>query len=437
MLFNKLIISLKNQTCLYIIFLILGISISDLSKGQNSAEKPDSLTYRLNEFKSDISLIKKLKITGYFQAQAQFADSAGIESFEGGAFPANVDKRFALRRGRLKFTYTGLPLNTLVFQIDATEKSIYVKDAYLKFTEPLLKSFSLTGGIFNRPFGFENEYSSSVRESPERSRTVQTLLPGERDVGFMLTFQPPKTSGLHFLKLDAAIVNGNGSNGFKSDFDNYKDFIGHLSVNKSFSGDNIIAGAGLSYYNGGIGNATSRVFYLENDAFIFNPADTLTNLLARSERELAGVDAQFALKNPLGVTTLRGEIITGHQASYAKSTVSPNLLAASDTYLRNVRGYYIYIIQNLFKTRHQLVIKYDVYDPNVNISGSQVGAPGSGTTLADIRYNTLGIGWNYQWDSNIKISAYYAIVHNESTLLNEYTKDIKDNVLTIRAQYKF
>ncbi|HLF35049.1 MAG TPA: hypothetical protein VI583_12475, partial [Cyclobacteriaceae bacterium] len=268
-------------------------------------------------------------------------------------------------------------------------------------------------------------------------RIVQTLLPGERDVGFMLTFQPPVNSPFHFLKLDAAIVNGNGSNGFKSEIDNYKDFIGHLNFIKSFNNDKIRAGAGVSYYNGGLGNATNKVYYIGNSDFIFDPADTLRNLNAKSKRELAGLDAQFSIKNTLGIITLRGEYIAGQQASYANSTVSPNLLSSSDTYLRDIRGYYIYLVQELFHAKHQVVFKYDVYDPNTGISGKQIGAPGSGTTPADIHYETYGMGWIYHWDSNVKIMAYYAIVKNESTLLNLYTKDIRDNVLTIRGQYRF
>jgi hypothetical protein len=48
---------------------------------------------------------KKLKISGYVQAQYQKAESDGIESFAGGNFGTGIDNRFSIRRGRVKFTF--------------------------------------------------------------------------------------------------------------------------------------------------------------------------------------------------------------------------------------------------------------------------------------------------------------------------------------------
>ena len=60
------------------------------------------------------------------------------------------------------------------------------------------------------------------------------------------------------------------------------------------------------------------------------------------------------------------------------------------------------------------------------------------TTAADIKYTTLGLGLAYRWDSNIKLTAYYDMVTNEtSSNLSGYTQDLKDNVFTLRMQYKF
>ena len=55
-----------------------------------------------------------------------------------------------------------------------------------------------------------------------------------------------------------------------------------------------------------------------------------------------------------------------------------------------------------------------------------------------MKYTTIGLGWNYRWDTNVKLSAYYDIVTNETTKnLTGYTQDKKDNVLTLRLQYRF
>ncbi len=68
-----------------------------------------------------------------------------------------------------------------------------IKDAYLRFSAPWLKNaVALKGGVYDRPFGFEISYSSSSRESPERSRIFQVLFPGERDLGFGLELQGPE-----------------------------------------------------------------------------------------------------------------------------------------------------------------------------------------------------------------------------------------------------
>ena len=71
------------------------------------------------------------------------------------------------------------------------------------------------------------------------------------------------------------------------------------------------------------------------------------------------------------------------------------------------------------------------------MSGKQIGATGSNLSAADVKYSTLGLGLVYKWDNNVKITAYYAMVQNENTLLKGYTHDTPDNVFTLRVQYKF
>src|SRR5688572_16790038 len=156
-------------------------------------EKPaittDSLAVQVNSLKKDLGILKRFKISGYLQPQFQVADSAGQPSFAGGNFAAGVDKRFMIRRGRFKVQYTspinakGISTSQYVFQIDATEKGIAVKDIYAKLSEPWLGVFAVTMGMFNNPFGFEIAYSSSLRESPERGRMSQLHCPNEREVG--------------------------------------------------------------------------------------------------------------------------------------------------------------------------------------------------------------------------------------------------------------
>ena len=65
--------------------------------------------------------------------------------------------------------------------------------------------------------------------------------------------------------------------------------------------------------------------------------------------------------------------------------------------------------------------------------------------VADIKFTTIGLGWNYRFNSQVKFMAYYEIVKNENSALstvgtngtNNSIKDLKDNVFTLRVQYKF
>ena len=128
------------------------------------------------------------------------------------------------------------------------------------------------------------------------------------------------------------------------------------------------------------------------------------------------------------------------------SSTSPTLIPTGDTYIRNFNAFYVYFVQNILKSKHQIVVKYDVYDPNTDISGTDIATKVNGTTTklssVDVKYTTIGLGYIYHFNNNLKFTFYYDIVTNESTSISgtgfkNFTKDQKDNVFTIRMQYKF
>ncbi len=430
----------------------------------------DTLTDHVKKLNDDVTVLKKVKISGYIQGQFQYADSNGVKSYEGGDFAANVDKRFMLRRARVKVTYNG-NFSQYVFQIDATEKGVLIKDMYAKFTEPWLKTVSVTLGQQNRPFGYEIGYSSSDRESPERGRMSQIIFPGERDLGAMLTIQAPKTSKLNAFKIEAGLFNGTGAAnvaGTNLEFDKKKDFIGHLTYTKSLKNEKINFGIGLSYYNGGWRTASPNKYDMGDVVGVkqFIKTTDVANVGTITKRNYIGADAQVNMDLPWGLATLRGEYIAGTQPGVKGSTVSPQVaptdaVAATskitvkasgkdttitltpagttpaDVYNRNFNGAYIYFIQNIARTKLQLIAKYDWYDPNIKVKGKDIGAKGSNLTSADVKFSTLAFGLAYKWDNNIKITAYYAMVKNEVTLLKGFEHEIPDNIFTLRVQYKF
>jgi len=416
----------------------------------------------IESLQSDNEIAKRLKISGYVQMQYQHADTAGISSMAGGSFSSGIDNRFAVRRGRVKVAYTYE--NALaVMQIDITEKGVGIKDAYLSLTDPWLNTLSLTGGVFDRPFGYEISYSSSSRETPERSRIFQTLFPGERDLGGKLSVQAPKTSNWNFLKLDIGLINGNGTN---VETDSYKDFVAHLSATRASKDEKLKWGVGGSYYKGGFATTTTNVYSVKDvdgvQAFV---AETVKKG-DQVNREYIGIDGQIGYDWGLGITQVRAEYLTGVQpatASSSSSLTAANVSSVSttdlttgkvttsnagvDVYSRAFNGYYVYLIQTILQTPFQAVVKYDVYDPNTAVAGNQIGqTPTSGiaTGSSDIKYSTLGLGLNYRFNSNVKIMAYYDIVANETTsyirkasTLADLSSDRKDNVFTLRLQYKF
>lgn len=419
----------------FIVIVLLALVIKPALAQETEVTPTDTLGAAVNKLQGAVELMQRFKVSGYLQVQSQFTDSLG-NPFAGGNFPANTDKRFGVRRGRLKFAYNTL-LTSFVAQFDITEKGLATKDIYLVVRDPWTQTLSLTGGVFNRPFGYEIAYSSSARESPERARFTQSLFPGERDLGYMLTIQGPKTSSWNFLKIQGGFFAGNG---IAVETDKKKDFIGQISIAKSALHERITYGIGASYYNGGVYQSTTNVYNISNGVYVKDASAITIGKFAK--RQYIGVDAQFTVESPLGLSSLRGEYLTGNQPSTASSPNSFTILPTADLYLREVQGTYVYFVQGIAGTKHKFVVKYDIFDPNTKVSGNQIGAGAAtgvmATKAGDLKYNTLGIGWIYAYDSTLKLIAYYDMVKNEtSNQLAGYSKDLKDNVFTLRLQYKF
>jgi phosphate-selective porin len=298
--------------------------------------------------------------------------------------------------------------------------------------DPWFHSLHLRAGIFNRPFGDEISYSSSRRESPERSTLFQTLFPEERDLGVMAVLQAPKTSFWSILKLEAGLFAGNG---IKQETDSKKDFIGHFSANQTI-GNEISWGAGISYYRGGVYQGTEKVYKMNAEGFALN--DDVSGKGKFSNREYTGFDAQFSWINVLGMTQLRAEYLFGQQPGTAGSSKSPNAssLPAADTYIRHFRGGYLIFVQDIGTFPLSAVLKYDWYDPNTAIAGDEAGQ--SGTSKTDLFQNTFGFGALWRISNHLRLQAYYEINTNETTATIERMKeDVKDNLFTLRLQYKF
>jgi phosphate-selective porin len=306
----------------------------------------------------------------------------------------------------------------------------------------------------NRPFGFEIQQSSQDRETPERARFTQVLLPNERDLGAMITFQPVKGKKLYGLKVDAGFYNGTGiavpgttslNGAGVVDFDSYKDFIGRAHYKKSWNQDKVTLGIGVSHYNGGVVYQSNKVYSnLATDSLgvvSWQLSDTTNGTTfkgGKAPRIYYGGDLQFSVKSKLGTTSIRGEYITGTQSGTVDENKSPNSLPTKpDAVVRNFNGGYAYLIQRIGKTKHELALKYEWYDPNTKVTGADLVGT-NGMTKAELKYTMLGVGYNYYMNDNVKFMVYYNMVTNENAkALTGYTTDLKDDVLTFRMQFRF
>lgn len=390
----------------------------------------------------------RIKIGGYIQPQFQMASEKGIKSFEGGDFASQVSDRYLIRRSRVRIDYVNFnvekgPGVQIVFQFDANERGFTMRDVWGRIFENKYKLFSFTTGMFARPFGNEVNLSSSDRESPERGRMSQLLMKSERDLGAMLSFDARKKLGVKLLnniRVDLGLFNGQGINA-TGEFDNTKDLISRIYSKPLHLNKHIQLNLGASLLYGGLLQNTKYQYQtIDNKGLLTMALDSSSsNLYKVAPRQYYGIEAQLKIKNKIGFSELRAEYVKGKQTGTANSSETPNaLLTGTDGFhIRNFDGAYFYYLQNLNSLKHQLVIKYDWYDPNTKVTGKNIGVSGANLGVANIKYNTLGIGYVNYITENIKMTLFVDKVWNETTLLKGYTSDLNDDVFTCRIQYRF
>lgn len=393
-------------------------------------EQIAGLTERIESLEQRVKKREGFDLSGYIQLY-YMTGQEDAELFVGGKREPGVESysRIGVRRGRAKLTYSS-GIASGVLQIDLTEKGVSFKDVYLQLMLPRLGQSFLRGGVFDRHFGYEITYSSSRRETPERSQVVRTLFPNERDLGLMLSLRPAKESPLSALRLDLALMAGNG---IKPEVDSRLDFIARLSTQKTLGSTLEISGGASAYY-GSVLQPTAEVYKMQGSAFALDSDAGKAG--GYVPRVYAGVDAQIAYFSPWGLTRLRGEWIIGNQPSEAGSHKSPNgSLLSGPVYMRPIQGGYLTLVQDLGRTPLSAVVRYDWFDPNRRVSSAQLGH--GSTTGADVAYSTLGAGLLWRISPSLRATLYGELIRNEtSSVLAGYDRDRRDNRLTLSLQYK-
>lgn len=168
--------------------------------------------------------------------------------------------------------------------IDGSPEEL-VNDAFLEYY--LNDHTTLRVGQFIKPFGFDIQQSSSVRESPERAIFAGYFFPGQRDRGVLLF------GDLHFLRVAA--------------LRDVQYFIGAFNGNRFFTDNN----RQLNYL------ARLRKVFESHRLAIGVSAQLGKQFLpfgvsGNNNENLFGADFQFAMTKRLG---LRGEFVVGNTPS--------------------------------------------------------------------------------------------------------------------------
>ncbi|WP_037326429.1 hypothetical protein [Runella zeae] len=399
------------------------------------------------------SRLGKIGFSGYMQPQFQIAQSKGADGniYNGGDFGPYVNNRFRLRRGRFRIDFShyndnGQPSVYFVFQFDGTERGVNIRDLWGRFYENKWDLFHFSAGVMARPFGHEVLLSSTFREAPERGRMSQILVQTERDLGVMFSFNPRrKNSKFKWLGIDLGIYNGQGLTG-TAEYDSNKDIIARISSKKVLINPSLGAriSGGISAYLGGITSQNALLNTTQiRDGIAYVKADSAqSNIGKNAPRRYFGADFQLIFPNQKGQTEFRAEYIRGLQTSTATSSTTPGSFPVTSSgapqplYTRSFDGAYFYFLQHLFSTDHQLILKYDWYDPNTKVSGLGVRND-NGFSGADVRYDTFGGGYMHHFNQYLKMIIWYEHPINEKTALKGYTQHLKDGVFTLRTQFTF
>ncbi len=438
---------MKKITLAFILFGALSVkaqtvSIDSLKETVDAhSMKFNGLDERLSEMSSDLDGLKKIKVSGYVQAQYDMYDTwtaAGVHGVATSTGSAVVTNSFYLRRARIKFAYEAAEGVKFVLQPDFAFDKVSLKDAYAVLNDRWTKTFSLFMGQFDRP-NYEIEYSSGSMEVLERTKMAGILYPGEKELGAKL--EANLETKYHVpLKLQLAVMNGNFNLGTTTnqtkDVDNNKDIMARAVYSIKLPSK----GLGIDFGGHGYFGKTEILPGTTLTGFTDANSNPLTVSVGdKLDKKWFGGELQVYY-DLLGGVALKGEYIAGTLSGVNNptgGTIANFNSAYNYSRVRNFAGYYATLIKNIGKN-HQAIVRYDVWDPNTKLAGDDV------TNSGDLKYSTLTLSWQYFYDSNIKVVFGYSMPTNEKSNSLSSPNDIdflgrdkKDNVFSIRIQAKF
>ncbi len=223
--------------------------------------------------------------------------------------------------------------------IDGSPEEL-VNDAFLEYY--LNDHTTVRVGHFIKPFGFDIQQSSSVRESPERAIFAGYFFPGQRDRGVLLF------GDLRFLDVGA--------------LRNVQYFLGAFNGNRFFTDNN------------------RQLNYLARVRKVFDAQRIAIGLSAQVGKQLlppgmsgnnnenvVGFDFQYAVTDRLG---LRGEFVTGNTPSTLLS-IDPEFAPAFRADAHSSGGHFF--VNYRLTNRDNIYARYDQFN-NDPVTGRNVRA---------------------------------------------------------------
>jgi phosphate-selective porin len=424
--------------------------------------KVDGLNEDYLETKATVAALKKFKVGGFVQFQYAYAADTNLS----GGF-SQKQGAWSLRRARLKFTYDAGNGAQLVWQPNFIESKFETKDAYLQYTEQWFKAVSLRAGIQDIPFGYEIGNSSSGMELIERSQYENnSVFNGEKTLGILAGFNSPT---FPYVNAKVGWFNGQTQQAVTGDWtatQDPKNIVGRVGVSFAFNDAGLSIDAGQSYfYDSKILTVDSLKENIKGRGY-----DTFGFVKGRLRNDvntvISGEDLQLTYEIPMvGGFKLMTEYYQGKIIGVSGSNKLYTGAAATTADVRNTMGFYVAGVLNPINIlpQIQLVYRFDYYDPNTDVSGSDIDAL-RGFSKTDIAYTVNTIGLNWFVNGNFKVSLFYDIKANETTgapsldgyagdakrtqaagalktglytAANNFSKNIDDNVLTLRGQVAF
>lgn len=401
------------KTIFVLLTLLIGL-VFNISKNEVKAQSNDGL-----------------KITGYIQAQVEYAGKDALKVWTGSYNANKYDNSdhfltYGVRRGRIRFTYNKNNAKAVV-EMNVSEAGMKPVKAYLGWDA--LPWLSIQAGLLNSFFGDELMYLSPLQETMDRTFLIHQMFPGLHEIGLKAIFKAPQSSQFKGIKWELAAVSGNG---ISKTPDGKISLETHLKYDRTMQDGFMKWGVGLSYYNGKVNNADTMHYTFENNSWQAERVQANR----KNKREYFGIDGQLTLFNSWGRSNLRGEYMFGTQPSlrggFEGAKNNQYDTAKAFAYERKFQGYYLYYIQDLGRSKWQTVVKASYCDFNRKANGDNA------VTKFDLSYQNYGLGVIWNPTSNVRISTFYDWYINEkSSTLVGYDKQIPNDVLTVRMQVSF